>query len=426
MRENLDHSSFVKSVSDLKTVGRYSIIGKLGKGGAGIVFLGEDPFIKRKVAIKLSHFSSQKFIQRFFVEAQSAGKLNHPNIVSIYDAGMYTEYCYIAMEYVDGQTLYQLTQASHPVPIVQAVEIIYLVSHALDYAHKLGIIHRDIKPTNILLRKDGVPKITDFGTAQPPGKISLENIAGTPGYMAPELLKDGTVIKPGDIFSLGCVLYKLLSGNSPFFGPDTYAIVEKTLEEEPALLTELRSDIPESLEKTIKKALAKDPAERYQDCLAFAYDLRMVLKDLSGVSPDDDFDLVEYLQRLPFFNDFTRRHLEEVVSASSIINFAKDQVIIAEGGIGDCFYVIVSGKAKVVKGENEVDILLSGDCFGEMAYLGSQRRMATVLAATDCILVRIDATILSRSSESVQLQFYRNFASTLVERLTTCTIEKFS
>ena len=165
-------TQFITDLSDIRTVGRYEIIGRLGKGSMGVVYLGRDPYIDRKVSIKISRPSSDvlaeqadKYRERFFVEAQSAGRLMHNNIVAIYDAGMYKDFCYITMEYIDGPTLVRFSKKDSLLPVSKTIEIIFTVCKALEFAHKQGVIHRDVKPSNIMLTKAGDVKITDFSIA---------------------------------------------------------------------------------------------------------------------------------------------------------------------------------------------------------------------------------------------------------------------
>jgi serine/threonine protein kinase len=197
------------ALADLKTIGRYKIVRELGHGSSGIVYLGTDPFIKRTVAIKISQPTSDRALERFFVEAQSAGRLIHQNMVIIYDVGMHDSFCYITMEYIEGTTLEKYCRKDHLLPTSKVLEIIFGACNAIDYANSHNIIHRDIKPSNIMLNKEGIPKITDFGIAQMTQETSELGVWGTPSYMSPEQLKEETIGSYSDVFSLGCVLYEL-------------------------------------------------------------------------------------------------------------------------------------------------------------------------------------------------------------------------
>lgn len=419
-------TQFLADLSDVKTVGRYEIIGKLGQGSMGVVYLGKDPYINRHVGIKISRPAADvvaekadKYRERFFVEAQSAGRLMHPSIVAIYDAGMYKDFCYITMEYIDGPTLEKFCHADTLLPLSRVVEILFAACRALDYAHKKGVIHRDIKPSNIMLNKAGDVRITDFGIAQIKTEQTVsKGIIGSPSYMSPEQVKEEPVEDKSDIFSLGCVLYELLTGQKAFSGDNYFSIMYKITNEEPASIRDLRPEIPEILARIARKALAKDPVRRYQTCMDFAYDLRVALRGLKGVVKSDKVDnVVDYVHSVPFFENFTKDQVKEILNASNIIKVLKGKVVVAEGEIDDSFYIILSGKAAVMKGEKTIAGITRGECFGEMSYLSGESRAATVMAETDCILIKISATLLDKSSENIQLHFLKNFAMTLLQRL---------
>ena len=406
------------SLADLKTVGRYEIQSKLGQGASGVVFKGFDPYIKRNVAIKLTRPNSDRARERFFREAQYAGRLSHPNLVMIYDVGMQDGFCYFAMEYVSGSTLETFCHKDHLLPVSKAVEIIFKVCDAIDYAHSQGIIHRDLKPQNIMLDRGANPKITDFGIAQMTEVTSEMGVWGTPSYMAPEQLKEDAISNASDIFSLGCVLYELLTGEKAFPGRNNFQIMYKITNENPAPLSQLRPDLPALIAEIVNKTLSKDPKDRYQTGRDLAYDLRVALRGLTNVAIDDTIrDAVDYVHHVPFFQGFTKDQVRELSTASTITKVPRGKIIVTEGEIDDTFYIILSGKAKISKDGNPIATVGVGECFGEMAYICSQPRSASVVADTDCILMKISATLMDRSPENIQLLFFRNFAMTLVRRL---------
>ncbi|OQW99889.1 MAG: cyclic nucleotide-binding protein [Desulfobacteraceae bacterium A6] len=408
----------VQDLKDIDTVGRYEISRQLGKGGSGVVYLGVDPHIKRNVAIKMSKLTADREREHFFVEAQSAGRLNHPNIVSIYDAGLYKEYCYIAMEYIEGETLAKYCSKESLLPLNTVIEIIINVCNALDYAHKQKVIHRDIKPTNILLDSSLSPKIADFSIAQITETTVEMGIFGTPSYMSPEQLKDSQASNISDIFSLGCVLYEMLAGVKAFSGDNPFSIMYKISNENPLSLLSIRRDIPKILDEITQKALAKNPSERYQTCLDLAYDLRVALRGFTETAINGKVkDVIDFMLHLPFFKNFSKEQIKELIATSKIAKVRKGKIIVTEGEIDDTFYIILSGKVTIKKGDKTISVLGHGECFGEMAYICGQARAATVIAETDCILLIISAPLLDRSSESIQLLFFKNFAITLVNRL---------
>lgn len=282
MTEDSVQTELPNDIDNGKSVGRYEILSKLGQGSAGIVFLAKDPYIERNVALKIYHPASDPARKRFFVEAQSAGRLNHANIVTIYDAGMHNDFCYLAMEYIKGPTLSKFCCKGGLLPLPEVIKVTLKVCLGLDYAHKQGIIHRDIKPSNILIDKDMGPKISDFGIARIPEQAPELGLFGTPSYMSPEQLNEQAVGPQGDIFALGCVLYELLTGKKAFFGENNFMTIYKVMNEQPASVLTLRPELPKALDAITRKALMKIPSERYRDCLEFARDLREMLQQLRG------------------------------------------------------------------------------------------------------------------------------------------------
>ncbi len=416
--DSLDQS-FINSLSGITNIGRYIITSKLGRGAAGIVYLAKDPYIKRNVAIKAAQTPTDKKRKRFLVEAQSAGQFSHPNIVSIYDVGVQDDFCYLAMEYVEGNTLEIYCDRENLLPVQKVIEIILSLCSALEYSHKRNVIHRDIKPANIMLDAEGTTKITDFGVAQMTESTAVSGIFGTPSYMSPEQVTEEAISSQSDIFSVGCVLYELLTGTQAFPGENNFAIIYKITSTEPASILSVRPDLPEIFESIIEKAVAKDLTKRYQSCTALAYDLRVALRGVSGsaVSNDKIKDVADYIHHLKFFQNFSYKEVKEIVSLSQIIKIGSGNTIVSEGEIDDTFYILMSGKAKVIKSSSIIATIEAGDCIGEMALIGGQSRIADVLADTDCILLKISSSLLDNASDSLKHLFFKNFAITLVHRL---------
>jgi serine/threonine-protein kinase len=332
----------------------------------------------------------------------------------------------MAMEYIDGPTLKTFCKNNHLLPISNVVEIIFIACKALDHAHKMGVIHRDIKPLNIMLKKSGHIKITDFGIAQIRSEqIASKGIVGSPSYMSPEQIRQKPVENRTDIFSLGCVLYELLTGEMAFPGIDYLSIMYKIIKEEPIPMEKIRPELPEILVKITKKALAKDPNQRYQTCEDFAYDLRVALRGLRETTKSTKAeDVFEYVNSVSFFENFAKGQVKEILKSSSVFKVPRGEAMVAEGEIEDSFFILLSGKAVVQKNNKNIAVISRGECFGEMAYLSGQARAATVLAETDCILMEISATLLDRSSEAVQLLFLKSFAKNLIQRLSKSNVKE--
>jgi serine/threonine protein kinase len=266
---------------NIQKLGRYEITGELGRGAMGVVYKAIDPLIERTVAIKTISLDLSKdelaiFEERFYREAKSAGKLNHPNIVTIYDVGESDNIAYIAMEFLEGQSLRELLDSGVVLPLERIGEIAVQVAEGLAYAQENDIVHRDIKPANIVITKTGVAKITDFGIAHMPSgaRTMAGMVMGSPKYMSPEQVIGKSVDGRSDIFSLGAVVYEMLTGVSPVDGDNISAIMYRILNEMPAPPHTLNSSIPEAFDWIIAKALAKHPDDRYQTAREFADDIR--------------------------------------------------------------------------------------------------------------------------------------------------------
>ena len=271
------------------TLDRYVIDAELGRGAMGVVYRARDPKLGRTVAIKmvstagLDPEAEEEYRERFVVEAQAAGRFSHPGIVTIFDVREDAE-PYLVMEYVEGQSLQQLMgRENRPLPLSTTLRIIQEVAEALHYAHAQGVVHRDIKPANILVTTDGHPKIADFGIAKlNQAELTLPGrVLGSPAFMAPEQLNEEGVDSRSDLFSLGVILYYMLTGHRPFQGNSTTTVCFKLVNHEPVPASALESKVPPELDKVVAHAMAKDPAQRYQTGMAMAADIQAV-RERSG------------------------------------------------------------------------------------------------------------------------------------------------
>jgi eukaryotic-like serine/threonine-protein kinase len=271
------------SLIDTLFDGRYRIQRKLGAGGMADVYLAEDQELGRRVAIKIlnsRHGNDDQFIERFRREAKNAAALNHPNIVSIYDRGEAEDTYYIAMEFLDGRTLKELIVGRGAAPINVAIEYARQILSALRFAHRHGIVHRDIKPHNVLVDGEGRVKVTDFGIARAGTSQMTEtgSIVGTAQYLSPEQARGGEVDPRSDLYSLGVVLYELLTGKTPFDGETPVEIAMKHLSNPPKPPSKLRPEIPPELDMVVLRALAKNPDDRYQSADEMEADLDRVAR----------------------------------------------------------------------------------------------------------------------------------------------------
>ncbi|HYL61825.1 MAG TPA: serine/threonine-protein kinase [Candidatus Methylomirabilis sp.] len=269
--------------------GRYEILGELGRGAMGVVYRAKDPSIGRTVAVKTIRLSEEgtgmshaQLVERFQTEARAAGLLTHPNIVVIYDVGEAEGVYYITMELVNGKSLQSLLDSGEKFMLPRTLRIAEQICSALQFAHSHNVVHRDIKPANIMLDKDDLVKITDFGTAKimQYGASQQTSAVGTPAYMSPEQIKGKAVDGRTDIFSLGVMLYEMITGQKPFLAQDVATILYRILNEEPVPPHELNPSIPVGVSSTILKALAKSPHLRYENC-------RELLEDLKNYRPSE-------------------------------------------------------------------------------------------------------------------------------------------
>ena len=265
----------------ISQLGRYNIIGELGQGAMGTVYKAVDPLIDRVVAIKTINLSlaldeKDEYESRFYQEAKAAGRLSHPNIVTIYDVGKSGEIAYIAMEFLQGRELRDILNDGKRMPVEQVINVVAQVAQGLAYAHEHGIVHRDVKPSNIMVVREGHVKITDFGIARMASaavRTQTGMVLGSPKYMSPEQVVGKLTDQRSDIFSLGVVLYEMLTGQAPFAGENVNAIMYQTLNSVPPPPSSLSPNVPEMLNFIVAKALAKKLEHRYQDTKEFAADL---------------------------------------------------------------------------------------------------------------------------------------------------------
>ena len=271
-----------------RTLGRYELLAELGKGSMGVVYRANDPLVDRLVAIKTVNmsFDPQEMAEyegRFYQEAKAAGSLNHPNIVTIYDIGKSGHIAYMAMEFLQGEELRSLMSTGRPLAAARAVEIAAQVAEGLAYAHQHGVVHRDIKPANIMLALTGLAKITDFGIARMRSaevKTQTGIVLGSPRYMSPEQVAGKRAEPRSDIFSLGVILYEMLTGKPPFTGEDVTSVMFQIMNLVPPPPSSINARVPEILDFIVAKAIAKSLDDRYSSAEEFAKDLREVAKQI--------------------------------------------------------------------------------------------------------------------------------------------------
>jgi len=409
-------------------IGKYVIINKIGRGSTGEVFLSHDPYYRRDVAIKVYNIEEDVDADRarvsrkmFFNEAHMVGMLQHPNIMPIYDAGEEDGKYYVVTEHIQGaRTLAAYCRPDNLLRVDDVVEIIYKCAKALHYAHGRGVIHRDIKPSNVMLTIDNDVRIIDFGIAIcADADISrIEGIAGSPSYMSPEQVQSEDLTPASDIYSLGAVLYELLTGFRPFRADNLSKLLHQIVYATPPPIHTYRDDLPEELEHVVAMTMQKDPTKRCASGNSMAADLTRVYQDLrtkyDSLDNQEHFDL---LRTLTFFHEFSHAEIWEVLRASDWHEYKDSEDIVREGEMDDRFYIIVSGECVVEANGNRLGVLSDGDCFGETSYVRGAKRTASIRANGSTTILRVSSTLMEQVSQACQLRFNKVFLRSLITRL---------
>jgi len=411
-------------------LGKYPILREIGSGATSRVYLARDPFADREVAIKVFLFDShadphsERMLHKAFVaEASLAGKLNHPHIVDILDAVVEPDHSYLVMEYVPGETLEAHADVSTLLPLNKVVEIIFKCIRALEYAFQHGVIHRDIKPGNILLSQYGETKVGDFGASfqQRLGHETTQITGvGSPAYMSPEQIRMEALTHQTDIYSLGVTMYRLLTGRLPYQASTQAALTYAILNAVPPCPATLRPDLPPLLDQIVIKAINRDPKERYKSWLDFGKDLSQAFVSLrlagESISESEKFNK---LREFPFFEDFNDVALWEMVRIGSWKTVAAGTPLIREGEEGDSFYLLVDGEVKVTLSGKPLASLKPGACFGEILYFTErvQRRTTTVTTGSDATVIEFKADALRAATDACQVGFNKGCMRVLVDRL---------
>ena len=412
-------------------IGKYPIVQEIGRGATSRVYLARDPNAERPVAVKVFFFEdrlseqSQKLVRKaFLAEAALAGRLAHPHIVNIYDAVTEPEYSYLVMEYVPGTTLDEHCEIANLLPLAKVVEIVFKCIRALDYAFQMGVIHRDIKPGNLLYSTDGEIKLSDFGASFQEA-LSQETTqltgVGSPAYMSPEQIRCETLNHQTDIYSLGVLMYKLLTGRLPYNASNQLSLTYEILNVDPPPPSAFRPELPALLDRICKKAMAKSLDERYASWIDFGKDLSKAFSALRmmGGSLSDSEKYAE-LRAMPFFADFDDVVLWEALRIGTWKEIPENTCIIREGDVGDSIFMLIKGDVSVTLERAQLNILKPGGCFGEVLYFSDSpiQRTTTITARTAVTVTEIKARVLRSSSDACQVAFQKAFMRVLIERLT--------
>ena len=416
---------------DLK-VGKYDIVKLLGKGATGTVYLAKDTFTGKEVALKTIEpevFRDPEFgtvyRSQFLNEASLAGKLRHPYIVNILDAVVGEDSGHIAMELVTGGDLSKHVTAGKLLSVSDVLQIGFKCCGALEHAAKEGIVHRDIKPANIMVASGTDVKIADFGAAVLKKSQVVQTAAlGSPYYMSPEQIEGKTLTFHSDMYSLGVVLYELLTGHRPFSGANLDALVAAILKTDPPAPSELRKDLPKSIDALVLRAMKKDPAQRYPTWPEFALELSKAGELVLPPGSIPDSDKYVTLKKVPMLAALGDSELWELVRAGNWRRIPKGNLVVQEDAQGKSFFFLARGEAKVTKKKKLLNMLNSGEYFGEMAYIGGgeQARHATVEAMTDLLLAEFEPAALDQMSLGAQLHLTRALVRNVTDRLALANV----
>jgi serine/threonine protein kinase len=406
-------------------VGKYDVQKLLGKGATGTVYLAKDTFSGREVALKTIEpevFQDPEFgtvyRSQFLNEASLAGKLRHPHIVAILDAVVEENSGHIAMEVVSGGDLAQFVKEGSLLPVEDVLQIGFKCCGALEYAFAQGIVHRDIKPANIMIVQGTDVKIADFGAAFLRKSQAVQTAAmGSPFYMSPEQIEGKELTLHSDMYSLGVVLYELLTGKRPFVADTLEGLVKKILQETPAPPSSLRKGLPKDIDMAMLKLLGKKPEHRFATWGELAVELsrlgQLVLPP--GAIPDSEKFVA--LKRVPMLSGLSDAEIWELARAGRWSRVERAKNIVKEGEPGESFFL--KGEVKIVRQNRLLNMVSAGEFFGEMAYIwgGEMPRHATADAMTDLLIAEFDPAALGKMSLGAQLQLVKALTRNVVDRL---------
>lgn len=420
----------------VESIGRYKIVRELGQGATAMVYLAEDPKDGRPVAVKLVRFNagegwrwSNRVRRLFRMEGNMARILDHPNIIRVYEHAVEEDYAYIVMEYMPGRPLSEFVTFDKLLPPHRVVGIVFQCCLALDYAFKQGIIHRDIKPANIMVDEQDNVKITDFGLALNLGRQRHDDSTfimgvGSPAYMSPEQIKGHPLNQKTDLYSLGVVLYEMLTGRQPFRAANKAQLIYKIINAEPPPVSTLNPDVPPGMDQVLQRALEKDLYTRYRNGAEMAQDLAAVRYQIL----DDDYQPVDTgrfdaLRRLAFFREFDDIEIWEVLRISTWLEYEADTVLMQEGDEEKSFGVVVDGEVEVSVSGKRVARVGRGEPVGEAAYLSQSVyfRTATVTTLTPVIYLEVNPSALALATEECLGHFRDALVTTVVHRLALVT-----
>ena len=427
-------------------IGRYRLKEEIGKGGMAVIYRATDEIIGRDVAIKISNtaepswkdMDTSSIMKQFTLETQISGQLSHHNFVTIYDAGLQGDICYLVMELMNGMTLQEIIKGARPnMDLKEKLDIIIQVARSLHYAHQRGIVHRDIKPSNIMVLKNDQAKLMDFGVAYVSDGANIHlsspqddpGVSGTPYYMSPEQLsKAADLDARSDLFSLAVVTYELLTKKRPFTSDNLKDLYTKIMKSEPTPILELNDSVPEKIASIVSLCMSKDRNLRLKSCNAYADQIDEIInenffQDKGAVIAKETLEILEkYRESFSFFFDLDNQEIYQLLKVCQVKKFGKEDEIFKEGDVARDMYLVMSGRVKIVKGPSRarsylINVLKRGDIFGEMGIIDGAPRSASVIAETDVQLLAIHQVSLLRCEEATAAKLFRNLAQILSSKL---------
>ena len=415
----------------MEQIGKYRVVRELGKGATATVYLCDDPDEDRQVAVKVIRFGqdsaamSRRMRKLFQNESMVSTRLNHPNIVRVFEAVVEEDFAYLAMEYVEGFSLEAHCKIDKLLPMHRVIGIIFKCCMALDSSFRQGIIHRDIKPANIMIAADDEPKIADFGLALNMNKDMDRDSTfimgvGSPAYMSPEQIKGYPVNQKTDLYSLGVLMFQLLTGRLPFRAANQATLIYRIINTDAPAVTALNPNLPEGLNAIMRRALEKDLYSRYRNGAEFAKDLSAVryqiLKEDDVVQDTRHF---EVLRKIAFFTEFENDEVWEVLRVSVWREVSPNVAIIREGEHNKMFGIIISGCVEVSIEGRALCRLGPGEPVGEVAYLHptSDLRCSSVITLESTLFLEINASAIALSSEELLERMRNALLSRMIGRM---------
>lgn len=414
-------------------IGKYRIVREIGRGATAVVYLAENPHYPEPVALKHVRFAdrakdeakwNRRLVKLLKAEKAVATRLDHPNIIRIFDAVIQPDEAYVVMEYFPGESLERYCNFERLLPVHRVIGIVFKCCMALDYAYRHGIVHRDIKPANILVDDKDNVKITDFGLAlNVDKKIESDSTfimgVGSPAYMSPEQIKNYPLNQKTDLYSLGVVLFHLLSGRLPFRAGNPAQLIYKIINVDPPSVSQLNPDVPEQMDAVIRKALEKDLYSRYKNGAEFAKDLSAVrykIIDDSYVPPDTS--RFSMLRKQGFFTEFDDIEVWEVLRISAWRKVDEFTTLMREGDADQRFGLLLEGEVELSVNDRKLMTLGPGEVFGESAWLDQRnhRQRLSVVTTKPCTYLEINPAALTLATDEVRELFRGQLSTVVIDR----------